>query len=113
MFIKPISKVAGMVAALALVLPFSVMAAESFELTVRDHRFEPTSLTVPAGVKVKLVIKNLDDTPEEFESYSLHREKLIPGGGQITVYVGPLEPGSYDFFGEFHSDTAKGQLIAK
>ena len=58
-------------------------------------------------------MKNLDNSPEEFESYSLHREKLIPAGGQITVYVGPLDPGRYDFFGEFHSDTAKGQIIAK
>jgi len=100
-------------AALMLALALPATAAESYELSIRNHRFEPTSLTIPAGVKVKLVVNNLDDSPEEFESYSLHREKLIPSGGRITVYIGPLEPGSYDFFGEFHSDTAKGQIIAK
>ena len=60
-----------------------------------------------------LVVKNLDNGPEEFESYLLHREKLIPAGSQVTIFIGPLKAGTYDFFGEFHSDTAKGQIIAK
>jgi len=111
MFIKTLPGYTLAALMLALALPAS--ATERYELSIRNHRFEPASLTVPAGVKVKLVVKNLDNSPEEFESYSLHREKLIPAGGQITVFIGPLDPGRYDFFGEFHSDTAKGQIIAK
>jgi plastocyanin len=82
-------------------------------LTIRDHRFEPAELAVPAGKKVKLTIENEDATAEEFESYELNREKVVPPKGRVTLYVGPLEPGRYPFFGDFHKDTAKGVLIAQ
>ena len=85
----------------------------SFTLTIKDHRFEPSEITVPTEHKVKLVIKNLDTTPEEFESHDLNREKIVPGGGEITLYIGPLKAGTYKFFGEFHEDTAQGRIIAK
>lgn len=82
-------------------------------LTIKDHRFDPEELQVPAGVKLKLLVKNLDGTPEEFESHTLHREKVVPGGGEITVFIGPLDPGTYDFFGDFNPTTAQGRIIAK
>ena len=84
-----------------------------YTLTLRQHRFVPAQLTVPANTKVKLVIINEDSTPEEFESHELNREKIVTGKGKITVWVGPLKPGRYPFFGEFHMDTAKGVLIVK
>lgn len=83
------------------------------DLVIKDHKFQPAEITVPAGVKVKLLVDNQDSTPEEFESYELGREKIIPGGQKAVIYVGPLKPGRYPFFGEFHEDTAKGVLIAK
>jgi plastocyanin len=82
-------------------------------LVIRDHRFEPAELAVPAGKKVKLVIENQDATAEEFESYELNREKVVPARSTVTIYVGPLEPGRYPFFGDFHKDTAQGALVAK
>ena len=82
-------------------------------LTIKDHKFIPGEVEVPAGVKVKIVVKNEDATPEEFESYELNREKVVAGHGQIIVYVGPLKAGSYPFFGEFNQATAKGRVIAK
>ncbi|MGH7125411.1 MAG: cupredoxin domain-containing protein [Stellaceae bacterium] len=84
-----------------------------FRLTIKEHRFAPAELPVPAGVKIKLLIKNEDLTPEEFESHELHREKVVPPGQEITVFVGPLDAGTYPFFGDFHQDTAQGKLIAK
>ena len=84
-----------------------------FTLSIKEHRFVPAELQVPAGVKLKLLIKNEDSTPEEFESHELHREKVVPPGQQITVFVGPLDAGTYPFFGDFHQDTARGKLIAK
>jgi cupredoxin-like protein len=84
-----------------------------FTLVIRDRRFLPAELQVPAGVKVRLVVKNEDSTPEEFESNELHREKVVPPGQQILVIVGPLDAGTYGFFGDFHQDTAQGKLIAK
>ena len=102
--------------AAALLMPvLSLARAEdpAIPITIRNHRFDPAEVPVPAGKKVRLLVKNLDATPEEFESHSLHREKVVPGGGEITVFVGPLDPGSYDFFGDFNPDTAQGHIVAK
>ncbi|HYM31889.1 MAG TPA: cupredoxin domain-containing protein [Candidatus Cybelea sp.] len=86
---------------------------ESRALTIKDHRFDPAVLEVPAGVKVKLTVRNLDSTPEEFDSHALNREKVISGGGEAQIWIGPLDAGSYDFMGEYHADTALGKVIAK
>src|SRR3979411_2260420 len=85
----------------------------SFKLTLRDHRFEPAELVVPAGQKIKLEVENQDATPEEFESYELNREKVVPAKGTVVIFMGPLKPGRYPFFGDFNKDSAKGVLIAK
>ncbi len=95
-----------------LVIPASLLAAER-TLEIRNHLFYPDVLRVPAGVKVRLQVVNHDSTPEEFESYSLNREKVIMGGQQTVIFVGPLAPGSYDFFGEFNPRTAVGRVIAE
>ncbi|TMH36446.1 MAG: cupredoxin domain-containing protein [Betaproteobacteria bacterium] len=84
-----------------------------FRLVIRDHKFEPTEMTLPAGKKVKLIIENKDATAEEFESYELNREKVVPAKGQVALFIGPLKPGRYPFFGDFHKDTAKGVLIVQ
>lgn len=92
----------------------SALATEpEFRLVLKDHRFTPSEVTVPAGQKVRLVVENQDATPEEFESYSLNREKIVPAGGTITLFVGPLKPGRYEFFGEFNAKTARGWLVVQ
>ena len=73
----------------------------------------PSELQIPAGEKIRLVVDNQDPTPEEFESHSLNREKIIPGNSKATIFVGPLKPGTYEFFGEFHQETAQGKIIVK
>ena len=97
----------------AIAVPAMAADAKEYTLTLRKHRFVPAQLTVPANTKVKLIIVNEDSTPEEFESHELNREKIVVGKGKITVWVGPLKPGRYPFFGEFHLKTAQGVLIAK
>ena len=82
-------------------------------LTIKNHRFEPTELKVPAGQRIKLVVHNQDATPEEFESHALSREKVIPGGAKATIFIGPLKPGRYPFVGEHNQTTAKGVVIAE
>ncbi len=91
------------------------LAAEVHEATIviQNHRFVPAELAVPADRKIKLTVVNKDATPEEFESYELNREKIVVGNSRIIVFVGPLKPGRYPFFGEFHMDSAKGTLIAE
>ena len=101
--------------ALALLLAgSSTRAAETqWELVIEGHRFQPTELAVPSGVKIRLVVENKDITPEEFESYALNREKIIAPGQRAVLYVGPLKPGRYEFFGDFNPATARGWLVAK
>ena len=83
------------------------------QLVIKNHRFEPSELKVPAGQRIKLVVDNRDDTPEEFDSHDLNREKLVPPGSKVTVFIGPLKPGRYAFIGEYHEATAKGVVIAE
>ena len=98
-----------------LAFSFTAAAADvpEFTLTIKDHKFEPAELTVPAEQKVKLKVVNADATPEEFESHELNREKIIPGNSTATINVGPLKPGTYPFFGEFNPKTAQGKLVVK
>lgn len=96
-----------------LLLTLPVVAEQNvFELKIKDHLFQPSVLYVPAGEKVKLQILNQDPSPEEFESFSLNREKVILGKGKATLFIGPLQPGKYEFFGEYNPDSAQGVLIA-
>lgn len=112
-------KVSPLLAALLLasfIVPLTpVSAAENptYTITIKDHRFEPAELKVPAGQKIKLIVKNTDPTAEEFESHDLQREKIIAGGAEAVITLRPLDKGTYKFFGEFHQDTAQGQLIAE
>ena len=85
----------------------------SFNVVIKDHTFSPETTIVPAGEKVKLIIDNQDPTPEEFESRDMNREKIIKGNTKKTIFIGPLKPGAYRYFGEFHEDTARGTVIAK
>ena len=99
-------------------LMFSIAAATTaadaeFQLVIQNHRFEPAELKVPAGQRIKLVVDNRDDTPEEFDSHDLNREKLVPPGSKVTVFIGPLKPGRYAFIGEYHEATAKGVVVAE
>lgn len=88
-------------------------AGNEFTLTIKDHLFSPAEIKVPAGQKIKLTVDNQDPTPEEFESHSLKREKVIAGRTKAIIHVGPLKPGRYEFVGEFNEATAKGVLIAE
>lgn len=88
-------------------------AVPEIDIEIRDHLFFPSTIEVPANQKVKLMITNQDPTPEEFESYELNREKVIPGNGRTVIFIGPLDPGEYPFFGEFFPKTAQGKVIAR
>src|SRR6186997_3499064 len=87
--------------------------ADDYVLTIKDHRFTPTEINIPANKRVQITVVNDDATPEEFESKEMKVEKVIPGKSKGVVRVGPLKPGRYPFFGEFHDATAKGTLIAE
>ncbi|MCW8922251.1 MAG: cupredoxin domain-containing protein [Gammaproteobacteria bacterium] len=90
--------------------PGLVLAAPEFKIEIKNHLFFPSELTVPADTKVKLRIFNHDATNEEFESYDMNREKVIMGNSQTVIFIGPLKPGDYEFFGEFYPKTAQGKI---
>lgn len=101
----------------SLLLATSLAQAQTDEivLTIKNHTFSPKEVRIPAGKKVKLIVVNEDPTPAEFESKSLGREKIIPGKAKASVNVGPLKPGRYDFFEEFHENEpgAQGVIIVE
>jgi hypothetical protein len=100
----------GWLGGAALVAAGGAVAAPEFSLVIRDHLFHPEEVVIPANTRVKLVVKNEDPTPEEFESYELNREKVILGERSAIIYLGPLPPGIYPFFGEFNPKTAQGRV---
>lgn len=111
-------RLTGTCSVLALALGMLTGAAAraetpEFTIVIESHRFIPAELKVPAGQKIRLVVENRDPTPEEFESYDFNREKIVPGNGRIVLFVGPLKPGRYEFFGEFNVDTARGHLVVE
>ena len=99
--------------ALALSPALAFAADNEITLVIKDHKFSPAEVRIPAGKKVKLIIDNQDATPEEFESHELNREKIIPAKSKGVVYIGPLKAGKYPFFGEFNQATARGVVIAE
>ena len=112
--IKPSTLIAVAVGLSAATLSISGIAADlDLALIIKDHRFEPSEIKVPANQRVRLSVHNQDSSAEEFESKSLKREKVIPAGAKATILIGPLKPGRYEFFGEFHEATARGVVVAE
>ena len=111
MYAKSIGLALGL--SLGLVFPLHAETLSGYDLTAKDGRFLPEKIEVPAGQKIRLTVKNEGPGPEEFESSKLNREKMIMPGKSADIFIGPLKPGVYDFYGEFHPQTARGQIIAK
>lgn len=88
-------------------------AVTEYQIQLKDHLFFPSQITIPANQKVKLIIDNQDTTPEEFDSFSLNREKVIFAKSKAKIFIGPLKPGEYDFFGEYNPNTARGTVIVE
>ena len=105
--IKTSTLIAVAVGLSAATLSMTGFAADlDLALTIKDHRFEPSEIKVPANQRVRLSVHNQDNAAEEFESKSLKREK-------VAILIGPLKPGRYEFFGEFHEATARGVVVAE
>lgn len=100
--------------ACAGVLATSAAAADipEFHLLLQDNKFEPATLKVPANAKFKVLVTNRNAMPAEFESSDFNREKIVLPNSTITVFIGPLQPGTYKFFDDFHRATT-GTLTAE
>ncbi len=101
--------------AAALLVAGSAAAAPdqpAVTMTLMDHRFTPSTFTVPAGQKVRIVLINRDAATEEFDSHDLRTEQVVTPMGRISFWIGPLKAGDYSFMGEFHAATAQGKITA-
>lgn len=88
-------------------------AVPEYTLVIRNHAYQPATLKVPANTKFKLLVRNEDATPSEFESNDFNREQIVLPGTTTTVFVGPLDSGSYTFFDDFHRATGNGVLVVQ
>ena len=105
--------IAWFAALFVLAVAASALADDpSFSILLKNNQFVPSEVQIPAGTKVKLVVRNDNPTVSEFESTQFHREKVVLPGQEITVFVGPLDPGSYEFFDDYHQET-RGHLVVK
>ncbi len=106
--VKPFLAVAASIAIYA-----SAASADPIALDLAGHKFTPADITVPTNQKFQIRVTNHDNTPAEFESHDLKVEKIVVPGGTVTVTAGPLKPGTYQFFDDYHPDDAKGAVTAK
>ncbi len=83
------------------------------EVTLKGTSFSPSEIKVPAGQNVVVEFKNLNAAPAEIESKALKIEKVVPGGGTITVNVKARAAGKFLFVDEYHEDVAKGYFVAE
>jgi len=83
------------------------------KVALKDHHFVPAQPTAPANKPITIEVTNQDSTPSEFESKTLRVEKVVAGGGTITIKVRALTPGRYRFFDDYHEDTTEGFLIVQ
>ena len=106
MFFKPL-----MATILALLSFLTIAKRPEFQIELKNHLFFPAEIKIPENTKVKLIIYNRDQTPEEFDSFDLNREKVIFPEKKSVIFIGPLPSGRYEFFGEFNPNSAKGAII--
>jgi hypothetical protein len=108
-------KATGLVAALVLASSAVALADEPATVSVelKDHKFGPAEPTAPANKPIVIEVTNQDATPAEFESKVLRVEKVVAGGGKISVKVRALKPGRYRFFDDYHEATTEGFLVVQ
>lgn len=99
---------------LLMLVPAAVSATDSAPLlTIRDHRFTPRRSAFRRASGSVSPSTTRTRQPR-IRGCGLNREKkYIPGRSKGVVFIGPLKPGRYPFFGEFNQKTAQGVIIAE
>ncbi len=108
--------VAALTVSLMAISPLFAAVSDSDsspEIRLQDGRFQPAQLIVPADSSFKVRVTNRGPAAIEFESFELHRERVVQPGETITVYMPPLHAGVYRFFDDFNHGTPEGAIVAK
>ena len=88
-------------------------AGTSQTLTVEafDYYFDPTALSVDTGASVTIELTNAGSVQHSWTSTDLDAEVDAASGESATLtFTAPAEPGSYDFFCEYHPDDMQGTI---
>lgn len=85
----------------------------TYTVVLRGGKIEPSRLDVPAGRRIKFIVRNEGPGPVEFENLALRVEKVLAPGANSFIVIAPLRPGSYRFVDEFHPDTGWLDVVAK
>jgi hypothetical protein len=85
----------------------------TFQIVFKGGVIAPKRLEVPAKTRFRLEISNQDDTPAEFESVELHKEKVLAPHSQTVMVIRTLDAGEYSFFDDFHPGAEPAVLVAK
>jgi hypothetical protein len=88
-------------------------AATVVVIKAEGGRFQPAQLEVTANHPFKVQVTSAEQTPIEFESFELRRERVVKPGETITVNMPALSPGTYKFFDDFHRDTPEGAIVVR
>jgi len=104
--------VLGVCASPVLCLAQTQSAQAPNTIVIKNHQFIPAQLTVPANQKVQITVDNQDPTAEEFESFDLDREQVVEGNKKLIVFIGPLAPGKYNYWADYHKSST-GVIIAQ
>ena len=97
----------------SMLITHNSYAIEEITVTIKEHLFYPSEITIPERQKVKITFENKDNSSEEIDSFDLNREKVVFANSRASIFVGPLEKGRYRFFGEYHPTTAVGFVNVK
>jgi hypothetical protein len=85
----------------------------TYEITLNGQSFTPAELKVPAGAAFIIKLKNENDAPAEFESKEMKFEKIAAGHSTILTRVQALPGGEFEYYDEYHEDTARGTVISE
>lgn len=113
MISKTATLAASFILLAALTVPTAHAADDSSLLRFHAGAVEPASLTLPANTPVKLRVTNDGAAAVEFESFELHRERVVQPGQTITVYIPALPPGTYSFVDDFSHGAVKGEIVSR
>ena len=93
----------------------NLRAADAFpvQLEMKDGELIPGTLTVPANTRIRIEVHNSGNSPAEFESTQMRKEKVLAPGAKSVVVIARLRPGQYSFFDDFHLDHPAGLVIAE
>ena len=101
------------IAALAALSLPALADDPTIKIEIKEGVITPLEVEVPANTRIRLEVTNTGSSPVEFESVELKKEKVIAPGNSSVVVIRNLDPGSYDFYDEFHSNQPHGKITAK